>query len=79
MLHISFFGNAPTNGLAILRISEDGKIFENFLENTPTNGTPYSEQVEGPFENLREFFKLLCQNLKKVPNWLVGRPLKIFL
>jgi len=38
-----FFGNAPTNGLAILRISEDGKFFENFLENTPTNGAPYSE------------------------------------
>ncbi|GKH51830.1 hypothetical protein CE91St46_29410 [Eubacteriales bacterium] len=42
----------------------DRKIFENFLENATTNGTPYSEQVEGPFEKLREFFKLLCQNLK---------------
>ena len=37
-------------------------------------GLIFLRYISSAFEKLRGLFKLLCQNLEKVPNWLVGRP-----
>ena len=77
--NFKLFPKTPQQTAPLIRSKWREKYFCGEIWKTPSKLEPQFRVSRRDFWKVEGIFKLLCQNLEKFPNWLVGRVLKNFL